>query len=111
VEGWAVQKPQPPADAARERAAWPNGQPSVMNLVDRIADRLGVALDERSRAAAAGVAHHALGSRSRARAVYRWPARRTLVSEREAEGAGYVAAAQTTPSHLASPTRSWSRSR
>jgi hypothetical protein len=57
----AVQELQPPADAERERAAWPNGQPSVVNLVDRIVDQLGVVLDERSRAAAAGVAHYVLG--------------------------------------------------
>jgi uncharacterized membrane protein YagU involved in acid resistance len=57
----AVQKLQPREDAERERAAWPNGQPSVMNLVDRIVDGLGVGLDERSRASAAGVAHYALG--------------------------------------------------
>jgi hypothetical protein len=57
----AMQKLQPPADADRERAAWPNGQPSVMNLVDRIVVWLGVDLDERSRAVAAGVTHYVLG--------------------------------------------------
>lgn len=33
----------------------------MLNLVDRIVDGLGVTLDERSRAAAADVAHYALG--------------------------------------------------
>ena len=58
----AVQKLQPPNDAERERAAWPNGQSSVVNLVDLVADRLGVRLDERMRATAASVAHYALGA-------------------------------------------------
>jgi hypothetical protein len=57
----AMQKLQSAADMRRERAAWPNGQPSVENLVDRIADRLGMRLDRPSRAAAAGAAHYALG--------------------------------------------------
>jgi hypothetical protein len=57
----AVQKLQPAEDAARERAAWPNDQPSVVNLVDLVADHLAVRLDERARVTAAGVAHFALG--------------------------------------------------
>lgn len=57
----AVQKLQPPADERREQAAWPNGQPSVLNLVDLVADRLGVRLDQSSRAAAASATHYALG--------------------------------------------------
>ena len=57
-----VQRAQPPSDAERERAAWPNGQPSVVNLVDLISDRLALPLNERSRAAAANIAHCALGA-------------------------------------------------
>ena len=57
----AVQMLQPAAHARREQAAWPNGQPSVMNLVDLVANRLGVRLDEPSRAVAAGATHYALG--------------------------------------------------
>jgi hypothetical protein len=58
----AVQKLQPAADAQRERAAWPNGQPSVANLVDLISDRLRLRLDQPSKAAAAGAIHYALGA-------------------------------------------------
>jgi hypothetical protein len=58
----AVQKSQPAAHRRREQAAWPNGQPSVVNLIDLIADRLGVRLDQPSREAAAGVTHYALGA-------------------------------------------------
>ena len=58
----AVQKLQPPVDAEHERTAWPNGQPSVVNLVDLVADRLAVRLDERTRPTAASVAHYALGA-------------------------------------------------
>src|ERR687897_1629350 len=57
-----VQKLQPPDDAERERAAWPNDQPSVVNLVDLVADRLAIRLDGRSRPTAASVAHYALGA-------------------------------------------------
>ena len=57
-----VQKLQPPEDARRERAAWPNGQPSVLNLVDLVADRLGISLDEPPRTAAANITHYALGA-------------------------------------------------
>jgi uncharacterized membrane protein YagU involved in acid resistance len=58
----AVQKAQPPEHAERERAAWPNGQSSVLNLVDRVADGLGIRLNEASRSAAANVTHYALGT-------------------------------------------------
>ena len=58
----AVQKLQPAADAQREGAAWRNGQTSVANLVDLIADRLRMRLDQSSKAAAAGAIHYALGA-------------------------------------------------
>jgi uncharacterized membrane protein YagU involved in acid resistance len=58
----AMQKLQPPEHAQRERAAWPNGQPSVMNLIDLVSGRLRVPLDERSRTAAANLMHYALGA-------------------------------------------------
>jgi hypothetical protein len=44
----AVQKLQPAADSRREQAAWPIGKPSVVNLVDLIADRFRVRLDQPS---------------------------------------------------------------
>lgn len=58
----AIQHLQPSAHAARERAVWPNGQPSVVNLVDLLSARLRVPLDEHSRAAAANIVHYGLGA-------------------------------------------------
>ncbi|MGH2385124.1 MAG: DUF1440 domain-containing protein [Candidatus Limnocylindria bacterium] len=57
-----VQKLQPAADADREKAAWPNGQSSVANLVDLLAARLRIRLDEASRNSAMTLAHYALGA-------------------------------------------------
>jgi uncharacterized membrane protein YagU involved in acid resistance len=52
---------QSPADTARERAAWPNGKPSVENLVDLGAERLGITLQARQRERAIGLVHYGLG--------------------------------------------------
>lgn len=57
-----VQKPQPAGDARREEAAWPNGQPSVVNLVNLVADRTGVRLEGQSRDMAVTATHYALGA-------------------------------------------------
>jgi hypothetical protein len=57
-----VQSYQSTADAEREKAAWPNGQPSVDNLVDLATTTLGVKLDKRQKAAASTITHYALGA-------------------------------------------------
>jgi hypothetical protein len=56
-----VQQAQCEADAAREKAARPNGKHSVENLVDRAAAQLGIRLDARTRPIALQATHYALG--------------------------------------------------
>jgi hypothetical protein len=57
-----VQSYQSPADSEREKAAWPNGRPSVDNLVDLAAMTLGAKLDKRQKAATSTITHYALGA-------------------------------------------------
>ncbi len=56
-----VQASQSKADAAREAAARPNGQSSTANLVDLVAHRLDLDLDEATRSKASEVTHYLLG--------------------------------------------------
>lgn len=76
-----VQASQSRADAAREVAARPNGQSSTANLVDLVADRLDLDMDEATRSRVSEATHYLLGiapgaaygvARSRLPAVGAW---------------------------------------
>jgi hypothetical protein len=56
-----IQSSQSKADAAREAAARPNGLGSTTNLVETVAERLDVDVDDRTEATASQVVHYALG--------------------------------------------------
>ena len=57
----AMAERQSPDDAARERAAWPNGKPSVENLVDIGAARVGLTLKPEARERLIQLTHYGLG--------------------------------------------------
>ena len=52
---------QSAAESEREAAARPGGQSPDMNVVDRLGQRLGLDLDERTRSMAASLIHYGLG--------------------------------------------------
>lgn len=56
-----MQQAQRPADARKEQAAQPGGQPPAENLVDKAAAAAGVQPNEELRSVAIPVAHYALG--------------------------------------------------
>ena len=60
VTTW-VEKRQSKPDAAREKAARPNAQHSVENLVDTAAASLGIRLNARARPVAIQLTHYGLG--------------------------------------------------
>lgn len=49
------------ADIEREQAAWPNGKPSVENLVDMAAERVGLTLRPEARERLVQLTHYGLG--------------------------------------------------
>jgi hypothetical protein len=57
----ALYERQSAEDTAREQAAWPNGKPSVENLVDLGAERLGLTMDADQRQRAISLMHYGLG--------------------------------------------------
>lgn len=57
-----VLEAQSAEDGERERAAWPNGKPSVDNMVDTAAERLGLQLSAEGRERAIQVVHYGLGA-------------------------------------------------
>ena len=52
---------QTPEEDAREKAAQPNGQPSVLNMIDTATGVVGLRLEGEVRAMAANVVHYGLG--------------------------------------------------
>jgi hypothetical protein len=57
----AMHERQSPADTEREQAAWPNGKPSVENLVDRAAAQAGLSLRPEARERLLQLTHYGLG--------------------------------------------------
>jgi hypothetical protein len=57
-----IQQQQSPEDAEREAAARPNGKTPAANLVDYLAERIGVDLPESSRGMAEQIVHFGLGA-------------------------------------------------
>ena len=52
---------QPPDVTEREKAARPNGQTALENLVDRVADSFDLELDPEAKATVTQIAHYGLG--------------------------------------------------
>ena len=52
---------QTPHEAAREKAAQPNGKSSVMNMLDTATAVTGIRLDDEAKSIAANLTHYALG--------------------------------------------------
>ena len=52
---------QDPAVTRREKAAWPNSQPALSNLVDRLDDQTGTDLSQEQRDSLVPILHYALG--------------------------------------------------